>query len=45
MENEAALAELVSLCRKGAVTLVFAARDESRSNAAVLKDLLEERLR
>lgn len=45
MENEAALAELVSLCRKGSVTLVFAARDEPRSNAAVLKDLLEERLR
>jgi uncharacterized protein YeaO (DUF488 family) len=45
MDNEAALAELVALCRKGAVTLVFAARDESRSNAAVLKELLDERLR
>ena len=45
MENEAALAELVSLCRKGTVTLVFAARDEARSNAAVLKEVLEDRVR
>ena len=43
--NEAALDELLALCREGAVTLVFAARDEPRSNAAVLKELLEERLR
>lgn len=44
-ENQAALDELVALCRKGPVTLVFAARDVERSNAAVLKALLEERLR
>jgi uncharacterized protein YeaO (DUF488 family) len=44
-ENKAALDELVALCRKKKVTLVFAARDTDHSNAAVLKELLEERLR
>ena len=44
-ESKAALDELVALCRKKKVTLVFAARDTERSNAAVLKELLEERLR
>ena len=43
--NEAALDELVALCRKGPVTLVFAARDVERSNAAVLRELLDERLK
>lgn len=35
------LAELASLAAKGEVTLLFAARDEERNNAVVLKELLE----
>jgi uncharacterized protein YeaO (DUF488 family) len=34
------LAELRDLARKGRLTLVFAARDEARNNAVVLRDLL-----
>lgn len=44
-KNAAALDELVALCRQKKVTLVFAARDTALSNAAVLKELLDERLR
>ena len=36
---------LEALCREGrTVTLVFAARDEARNSAVVLRDVLEERL-
>jgi uncharacterized protein YeaO (DUF488 family) len=38
----AALAELRGLARRGPVTLLFAARDEARNSAAVLKAVLEE---
>lgn len=38
------LAELEKLCRREPVTLVFAARDEERNNAAVLKEFLVSRL-
>ncbi len=35
---------LLELCRQGPVTLLFAARDRERNNAAALRDLLVERL-
>jgi len=44
-ENEEAFERLVELCRKGDVTLVYAARDEAHNNAVVLKGLIERRLR
>jgi uncharacterized protein YeaO (DUF488 family) len=37
-----ALAALRRLCAEGPVTLVYAARDEQRNNAVVLRELLEE---
>ncbi|PWE16860.1 hypothetical protein DDZ18_11770 [Marinicauda salina] len=37
-----ALAELRDLAQDGTVTLLFAARDEERNNAAALKRLLED---
>jgi uncharacterized protein YeaO (DUF488 family) len=37
-----ALAPLVEAARAGPVTLLFAARDETRNNAAVLKEILQE---
>ncbi|GAB4292799.1 MAG: DUF488 domain-containing protein [Roseovarius sp.] len=39
-----AVEELLTLCRKGPVTLIFAARDEAHNNAVVLRDWLAERL-
>lgn len=39
------LADLVVRAEHGTLTLVFAAKDEAHSNAAVLKELLEESLR
>ncbi len=36
--------ELLALCRKGPVTLIYAARDEAHNNAVVLRDFLAERL-
>ena len=36
--------ELLTLCRKGPVTLIYAARDEAHNNAVVLRDFLAERL-
>lgn len=44
-ENEDAVERLLDLCRKGDVTLVYAARDDEHSNARVIKELLERRLR
>jgi uncharacterized protein YeaO (DUF488 family) len=41
-EAAAALAELREWTRKGPVTLLFAARDEARNSAVVLKAVLEE---
>jgi uncharacterized protein YeaO (DUF488 family) len=39
---EAPLTELRGLARHGSVTLLFAARDEARNSAVVLKAVLEE---
>lgn len=39
------LADLVMLAEEGTLTLVYAAKDGAHSNAAVLKELLEESLR
>lgn len=39
------LEQLVSLIRKGRVTLVYGAKDELRNNAVALKAFLESRLR
>lgn len=41
-EGGAALSQLRELLHQGPVTLVFAARDAAHSNAAVLRDLLQE---
>jgi uncharacterized protein YeaO (DUF488 family) len=41
--HEGALAQLRERARRGAVTLVFAAKDAEHSNAAVLADLLAGR--
>ena len=43
--NRAALEPLVELCRRGDVTLLFAARDEEHNNAVVLRDVLAARLK
>lgn len=40
-----AIAELVEGARTGTITLVFAARDAEHCNAAVLRELVEERAR
>ena len=40
-EKQDAIDQLRALCRRGPVTLVFAAKDEQHSSAAVLKDVLE----
>ena len=40
LDGNPALDELRALSRKRKVTLLFAARDEARNNAVVLKDLL-----
>jgi len=45
LRNREALAELVISAERGPVTLVFAAKDRDHSNAAVLKELVEESLR
>jgi uncharacterized protein YeaO (DUF488 family) len=42
--RRALVEELVRRARRGKVTLVFAARDAARSNAAVLAELIEESL-
>lgn len=42
-EHGDALNRLASLACRGAVTLVFGARDERHNNAVVLRDVLEER--
>lgn len=36
--------ELLSLCREGTVTLLFAARDREHNQAVVLRELLDEAL-
>ena len=41
-KNPSAFRELQALCRKGPVTLVYAARDEEHNGARVLFELLEE---
>lgn len=41
--NEAAVADLENFCAKRSVTFVFAARDEDRNGAVVLRDYLMER--
>ena len=38
------LAELANRARRGKVTLVFAARDAARSNAAVIAELIREKI-
>lgn len=43
-EAQAAIAELRQLMRRGPVTLVYAARDESRNNAVALKAWLERQI-
>lgn len=40
-EKHAMLLDLARMSRRGVVTLVFAAKDETRNNAVVLKDLIE----
>ena len=40
-DHPEALAELRRLAKRGTVTLVYAARDEQRNSAAVLKEFLE----
>ena len=42
-DNAEALDALGALCDQGAVTFVFAARDEERNSAVVLKAVLESR--
>lgn len=39
--NEPALAALRALCARGPVTFVFAAKDEEKNSAALLKSFLE----
>jgi uncharacterized protein YeaO (DUF488 family) len=43
-EKAGVIEDLLSQARQGTVTLVFAARDQERNNAVVMKNLLEERL-
>ncbi len=42
--NGAAVAPLLAAARAGTLTLLFGARDAGHSNAAVLKEFLEEKL-
>jgi uncharacterized protein YeaO (DUF488 family) len=42
---QSAVHELLNRLTRGAVTLLFAARDESRNNAVALKEWLDERAR
>ena len=42
---QAALADLTRRAARGAVTLVYGARDEQHNGAAVLRDLVEDALR
>lgn len=44
-DRSVALDELVHRAMRGPLTLLFGARDRDHSNAAVLKELLEEKLR
>ncbi|GAB4383142.1 DUF488 domain-containing protein [Albidovulum sp.] len=39
-----AVEDLLALCRRGPVTLLYAARDEAHNNAVVLRDVLAGRL-
>lgn len=41
MRHPDRLSDLVATARAGPVTLLFAARDATRNNAVVLKDVLE----
>ncbi len=41
-ENDEEVRRLAKLCAKGAVTFVFAAKDEERSSAAVLRNHIEK---
>ena len=43
-EQPELLRELLGQCRRGQVTLLFAARDEARNNAVVLHEVLMEEL-
>ena len=43
-QHEDRLAELIGLCARGTVTLVFAARDIEHNNAVALKEHLDGRL-
>ncbi len=43
-DREPELQRLEELAREGAVTLVYAAKDEEHNNAVVLREVLEERL-
>ncbi|MEW6388624.1 MAG: DUF488 family protein [Thermodesulfobacteriota bacterium] len=43
-EKAALMQKLAEQARQGIVTLVYAARDEARNNAVVLKNLLEQYL-
>lgn len=43
-ENKAPIEALLERARRGTVTLVFAAKDEQRNNAVVLKQYLDKRL-
>jgi uncharacterized protein YeaO (DUF488 family) len=42
-ENEDLVEELREKCRSGTVTFVYAARDEERNSALILKEFLEDR--
>jgi uncharacterized protein YeaO (DUF488 family) len=44
-EQEALLSDLTEHARHGTVTLIYAARDTEHNEAAVLQDVLQERLR
>ena len=43
-DNKSPIEELRQKARQGPVTLVFAAKDEEKNNAVVLKKFLEQRL-
>lgn len=43
-EKPGAVDDLLALCRKGPVTLIFSARDEAHNNAVALRGWLDERL-
>lgn len=42
-QNPAAVTRLLELVRKGRVTLVFGAKDETHNNAVALKEYIESR--